>query len=107
MSSIQNFIHKTEVAGGALPFVKPVISALVVLLVLVAYDLRCYRNMYAPEAMDSAQLARNISEGRGYTTLFIRPFSMYLVQRQNQEKLGPSPVGTNIDYACIKSAHPD
>ncbi len=28
--------------------------------------------------MDSAQLARNIADGKGYTTLFIRPFSLYL-----------------------------
>ena len=34
--------------------------------------------------MDAAQLARNLAEGKGYTTLFIRPFSLYLVQRHNE-----------------------
>lgn len=108
MSSIQNFIHKSEVAGAANPFVKPVIGALVVLLVMVAYDLRCFRNFYAPEAMDAAQLARNLADGKGYTTLFVRPFSMYLVQRRNLEKLGPPGVAQRTDYARIKdSPHPD
>ena len=36
--------------------------------------------------MDAAQLARNIAEGKGYTTLFIRPFSLYLVQSHNEAK---------------------
>ena len=34
-----------------------------------------YHNFAAPEAMDAAQVARNISEGKGFTTEFIRPFS--------------------------------
>ena len=52
-------------------------------VVFGVYDLRCYRNMAAPEAMDAAQLARNISRGRGYTTQFIRPLSIYLTQQKS------------------------
>ena len=44
--------------------------------------------MATQEAMDAAQLARNIAQGKGYTTLFIRPFSMYLVKKRNLEKQG-------------------
>ncbi len=35
--------------------------------------------------MDVAQLARNISEGKGYTTDFIRPLSIYLMQSHGGE----------------------
>ncbi len=57
--------------------------------------------------MDSAQLARNISEGKGYTTLFLRPFSLYLIQKHNLAKLAATPANTNIDFAQIQTAHPD
>ena len=60
------------------------------------------------EAMDSAQLARNIAEGKGYTTLFIRPFSLYLVQSHNKAKHAAAPATTNLDFAQIKfNPHPD
>jgi hypothetical protein len=61
-----------------------------VLALAFRYDLRAYRNFSTPEAMDSAQLARNISEGKGYTTMFIRPFSLYLVQQHNEAAARPA-----------------
>jgi hypothetical protein len=64
--------------------------------------LRAYRNLATQEAMDSAQLARNIAEGKGYTTLFIRPFSLYLVQSHNEAKHAAAPATTNLDFAQIK-----
>ena len=59
--------------------------------------------------MDSAQLARNIADGKGYTTLFIRPFSLYLVQSHNQARHAAAPASaTNLDFARIKyRPHPD
>jgi len=57
--------------------------------------------------MDSAQLARNIAQGKGYTTLFIRPFSMYLVQKRNEAKHGPAAPGKAAEATEIKGKHPD
>ena len=58
----------------------------------VLYDLRAYRNFSTPEAMDTAQLARNIADGKGYTTSFIRPLSLYLVQRNTEARQAGAPV---------------
>jgi len=69
--------------------------------------LYAYRNFATLGAMDSAQLARNIAEGKGYTTLFIRPFSLYLVQSHNQAKSGDTLASAGTDFAEIKTAHPD
>jgi len=41
--------------------------------------------------MDTAQLARNIADGKGYTTLFIRPLSLYLVQKNNEAGQAGAP----------------
>ena len=78
------------------------VCALGVLVVLVGYDLRAFRNLSASEAMDSAQLARNLAQGKGYTTLFVRPLSVYLLaahSRQTNANAG--------DPAQLRTSHPD
>ncbi len=101
---IQAAIHTLEVGRGA-----RVLSALVILLLFTTlamlYDTRAYHGFNSPEAMDAAQVARNVSEGKGFTTDLIRPFSIYLVQKQNH---ATHPDGTNtFDYAQLNSPHPD
>ena len=103
---IQRLIHLLEVGAGA-RYLRYLTLALVVFMLGFLYDIRAYRNLATPEAMDAAQLARNISEGKGYTTQFIRPFSLYLVQNHNEEKAPPTLTNTNSDFARIKTEHPD
>ena len=80
---IQYLIHKLE--AGAVPrFFRITALLLAVVALALRYDVHAYRNLATPEGMDAAQLARNISEGKGYTTLFVRPFSLYLMQRHNE-----------------------
>jgi hypothetical protein len=97
---IQDLIHKMEVGTGS-RYLRILLLVLVVVALAFLYDFRAYRNLASPEAMDTAQLAHNLSEGKGYTTLFIRPFSLFLLQRHNQAG-GMS--GTNADFGRIKSA---
>jgi len=103
---IQRLIHMLEVGAGS-RYLRIVALALGVVALAFLYDLRAYRNLAAPEAMDAAQLARNLSEGKGYTTLFVRPFSLYLVQRHNETKTPVLLTNATPDFAQIKTAHPD
>jgi hypothetical protein len=103
---IQLLIHKLEVGAGS-RYLRVVALVLGVVALAFLYDIRAYRNLAAPEAMDAAQLARNVSEGRGYTTLFLRPFSLYLVQNHNQANTPFALTNTVTDFAQIKAAHPD
>jgi 4-amino-4-deoxy-L-arabinose transferase-like glycosyltransferase len=63
-----------------------------VLLLLVAaaltmlYGYRAQRNFASPEAMDAAQLGRNLAEGRGFKTQYVRPFSLYLLERRANDE---------------------
>jgi len=84
-----------------------VLAGLVLVLLVMFCDWRYFRNFSTQEAMDSAQVARNISEGNGYTTLFVRPFSMYLIQNVNQKKSPPASADEKPDYARINGMHPD
>jgi hypothetical protein len=104
---IQKLIHMSEVGAGS-RYLRFLVLGLAVVGLAFVYNLRAYRNLATQEAMDSAQLARNIAEGKGYTTLFIRPFSLYLVQSHNQAKPAAAPATTNLDFAQIKyHPHPD
>ena len=104
---IQKLIHMSEVGAGS-RYLRLLMLGLAVVGLALVYNLRAYRNLATQEAMDSAQLARNIADGKGYTTLFIRPFSLYLVQSHNMAKPAAAPATTNLDFAQIKShPHPD
>ena len=103
MYSPQDLVHKLE-EGGGIRYVRIAMVCLALVLLVICYDWRCYRNMDSQEAMDAAQVARNVSEGEGFTTQFIRPFSVYLVKKHNETSKGAEE---DDDPARIKRAHPD
>ena len=72
MPFLQDVLHKLG-KGGGMRYFRVGFALLAVVLLIGLYDLRAFRNMGTQEAMDMAQLARNIARGKGYTTLFIRP----------------------------------
>ncbi|MCX6886817.1 MAG: glycosyltransferase family 39 protein [Verrucomicrobia bacterium] len=100
MITTQDVVHKFEVGGSGKVRLAMILLALA--LTSVGYNWFSYRNMATQEAMDSAQLARNISEGKGFSTQFIRPYSIALVKKQRFSK-----VGTADDLALLKGDHPD
>jgi len=95
MLSLQEWIHKFEVGEGT-RHIKLAAALLGFLALTAIYDIREFKSFSTQEAMDSAQLARNISEGHGFTTQFIRPLSILLLQRQ-------TPPGIPV----LKNEHPD
>jgi hypothetical protein len=88
-------------------YVRIGLAVLAVAVFTGGYDLRAFKNFSSQEAMDSAQLARNISEGKGYTTLFIRPFSTYLIKQRYIAQFGQPDPGKIVDMAQVKGMHPD
>jgi hypothetical protein len=107
MVSPQDWIHKLE-EGGGLRHVKNIAFALLVFLLIVGCNWRLFRNMTSMEAMDASQLARNISEGKGFTTDFIRPISIHMLEQHNADKpVFSTGDGTTPDPAQIKGVHPD
>jgi hypothetical protein len=106
MPFLQDIIHKLEVGGG-LRVIRIVATLLTIAFLGVGYNWRAFRNMASQEAMDAAQVARNLAQGKGYTTLFIRPFSIYLVKKRNEKKLSVLPPERAKDLAQLKGMHPD
>jgi 4-amino-4-deoxy-L-arabinose transferase-like glycosyltransferase len=104
--NLQDIIHYIEVGAGK-RYLRFLLPCVLVLGLAILYDFRCWKDLSAPDAMDSAQLARNIADGKGYTTQFIRPLSIYLIQAKNQGKGAAASFDQTPDYARLKTAHPD
>lgn len=87
---LQDLVHRiTEGAGERVARVLTCLLCFVALT--LAYDLRGYKTLTTQEAMDTAQVARNIAEGRGYTTLSLKPFHLGMLQRH------AGPAGTPVE----------
>ncbi len=98
----QEFLHRFEEGEGA-RYLRGVVLLCGWILLAAAYDWLEFRNLATPEAMDTAQVARNLADGEGFTTKFIRPLSIHLVE-ERQARLGSR--ATN-DLARLRGAHPD
>ena len=76
--SLQEWIHHWEEGAGVkvLKVVAAILGfiAVATLVDALAYPSQCFSN---EEAMETAQVARNLTQGKGYTTLSIRPDSIY------------------------------
>ena len=101
---LQQLIHLFEVGLGT-QLLKWGVLALATITLFVGYNWRAYKNLAAPEAMDAAQLARNLAEGKGYTTLFVRPLSIYLLT--NHDAAGFALNVSQADPGRLKRLHPD
>jgi Dolichyl-phosphate-mannose-protein mannosyltransferase len=106
MPYMQELIHKLEV-GPWIRHLKVSLAVLALLGLFVGYNWRNYRNMGSPEAMDAAQVGRNLSEGRGFSTMFIRQVSIYLIKGRNDARIQAGDAAAKADPALIKGDHPD
>ncbi len=72
---IQETIHWLEVGAGARAL-RIIVGTLTLLVVTLWFDFFQMRNFTAPDAMETAQLARAISRGDGFTTQVVRPLTL-------------------------------
>ena len=93
---LQEFIHNLEMGAGGRAL-RLTVAVIVMAAAAVVYDLTAFKNLATEEGMDTAQLARNMAEGRGYTTHFIRPLSVYFVRRQVERKLERLYQGLSVE----------
>lgn len=95
MPHIQELIYQLEVGKGP-KIVRILAACLAVIALAWWYDSHEFRNFNTAEAMESAQLARNLVAGEGYTTKVIRPFSLHVVEQQQ-----------GLDAGLARAPHPD
>ncbi len=76
---VQEIIHWLEVGPGA-RVLRIFVGLLLLAGVTLWYDFSQARNFNAPEAMEAAQLARNLARGQGFTTQVVRPLTIQMVE---------------------------
>jgi hypothetical protein len=87
---IQDVIHSLE-TGGVRAGLRWLLVALALVVALALYNFTEARNFSNPEAMETAQLARNLAEGRGYTTHAIMPITVRYLQERAVARGRPDP----------------
>lgn len=85
MALVQEWIHRLEEGDG-----KKILQKGLILLGALAlgfwFNLRETNSFSNPESMDTAQVARRIAEGKGFTTGVIRPLSLHVLKEHAPEK---------------------
>jgi hypothetical protein len=99
----QDLIHKFEVGAGS-RLLRIGVSIVAVVALALFYNMALFRNFSTAEAMDAAQVARNISEGKGFTTDFVRPFSIYLLKKHNKSTREQTANTNSLAAALERSA---
>jgi len=94
---VQEFMHRLQ-SGGLARVLRGLFVLLVAGAVAALYDNLAFRNLAQREAMDMAQLGKNLAEGQGYHTLVVRPLSMFLLQRHRPDR-SPEIMGRHPDLA--------
>ncbi len=72
---VQRMVH-TLAAGGLAIWIKRALAVLVVILLAIFYLIHEFRGLVTSQAMDQAQIGRNIASGQGWRTDFVRPLAV-------------------------------
>ncbi|HSH93829.1 MAG TPA: hypothetical protein VK968_06770 [Roseimicrobium sp.] len=94
MLFLQRIIHYLE-EGGGMRWLRGFVALMAFVAIAILYPRTAGGPQLSPEGMDSAQVARNVASGQGFTTHYIRPLSVFLTDRQkgntNQPVIFPYP----------------
>ncbi len=87
MKTLQDWVYNVEAGPIRLWLVR--IALVLMVMGMSAYvGIREFNGLRTFEAMDLAQQARQLAEGKGFTTLLIRPLALWQV-RANLESAAP------------------
>jgi hypothetical protein len=92
---LQEWIYHLEEGAGA-RIVKVAAVSLGFIAFACLYDLPAFQGFTGEEAMETAQVARNLSEGHGFVTKSIRPLTIYLLQQAGGAGQGAAPVALPV-----------
>lgn len=106
-TNIQNFLHAFDQGRASLWIRRVIVTVLMVLIAVMWFALK-FNGFSVPEAMDQAQIGRQIAQGKGYTTLYARPLAMHLgLARTGQmtvpmPEVSQAPLGPLINAAAFR-----
>lgn len=84
-SRIQDLVYNVDVGVG-LRLIKGALYFLFIFFIVLLYTANQFKGLREAEAMDYAQLGRNLSEHREFVTQNVRPASIWFLTRQGGEQ---------------------
>lgn len=84
-SWIQDLVYNVDVGIGV-RLTKVVVYLLVIMAIAVLYQASEFKGLKDQEAMDYAQLGRNLALGEGFTTQYIRPASVWYLSTHRSDQ---------------------
>ena len=93
MNITQGILHSLE-EGRSRILTRLIPLAVTLLVVFLLYNFETYHGLNDAQSMDNAQLARQIVQGHGYTTKFIRPAALAQLSAYAKEK----NAGQSVDF---------
>ncbi len=80
---VQRTVHALE-AGGAATWLKRAVIGLVIVVLALFYLMHEFRGLATSQAMDQAQIGRELLHGHGWATQFARPLAAGQLQRHGK-----------------------
>jgi len=96
---VQRTVHALE-EGAAAVWIKRGLALVVMVVLVVFYMIHEFRGLATSQAMDQAQIGRNIASGQGWRTDFVRPLAV------GQLQLNKKNVAENIWYDTYNAPLP-
>lgn len=86
---VQDYVFEMDRQSGT-SFFRIGLFAVMVVFVILMYTGTQFYGLRDKEAMDTAQLGRNLWSGHGYTTRFIRPIALWHLSKAGKPPLNPA-----------------
>jgi hypothetical protein len=81
---LHDILHSLDQAG-LIPLVRRTMFGALIFLLALLYLFVQFRGLSSPTAMDQAQIARHIAEGKGFSTQYIRPLAIWQFEKAGKK----------------------
>lgn len=107
-TTLQSFLHAFE-QGRLAVWVRRIVVAIVIGLIALMWFAFKFNGFSVPEAMDQAQIGRQLASGQGFSTLYARPLAMHLALARTgslgapMPETGQAPLGPLLNAAVLRA----
>ncbi len=107
--AIQSFLHNFE-QGRAIVWIRRLVVATLAIVLAVLWFFAKFNGFSNADAMDQAQIGRQLANGQGYTTLYARPLAMHLMLARTgnldvpMPDISQAPLGPLLNAATLRAA---
>lgn len=102
-SSLQSLLHAFE-QGRYAKWLWRIVAAAVLVLIAVLWASVKFNGFNNADAMDQAQIGRQLASGQGYSTLYARPLALHVMLSRTGQVRSPLPETTHAPLGPVINA---